>query len=73
MEYLLDYKNKWGNYQRFTDENGEQEYPTNTCYDHMTPEDTLKRNAEYWRNLSDEELNKLGFSRATPEQLKSIK
>lgn len=35
---------------RFTDENGEQVYPTNVVIDHMTPEEQHKQRMEHLEN-----------------------
>lgn len=38
-KWKLKHKNKWGNYNQFTDENGKQKYKNNIVINHMTGEE----------------------------------
>ena len=51
---------------RFTDENGEQIYPTYVVVDHMTPKEQLNQQIE--NPATDEELKQAGWVKATPQE-----
>lgn len=69
-QYVLICKNKFGNYQQFTDENGLQEYKNNIYINHMTGEQLIieannlffidkSYKPGIWRPPTIEELKKL--------------
>ena len=59
-DFKLARLNKWGNFERFTDENGRQEYPTDTVYDHFNNEEIRAAQDQY--NKENIYCNTLGWN-----------
>lgn len=59
-DFKLARLNKWGHFERFTDEDGNQEYPTDTIIDHLNPEEIRAIQKDYNEELF-KEINRVKY------------
>lgn len=70
--YQLKEKNSFGNYNRFTDDHGKQEYKSRIVIDHITEESLAEQQVKFLTNATQEELSQLGWRRADAKDIEQI-